>query len=149
MSRDDRRRRSISRCTHHGSQPREQPAPAVEVDEQRSRLSIRPREPVQLGVQRISQLAAFVARDGSGGRIERGPHFTHQVLPRGVVPRAARARQRQVRHVERRQVQFSSDVDGVESNRWAMLRPSASASASPLTPQAAPPLTACSLAIVA
>src|SRR5207247_1575006 len=109
---------TINRALHeHGSQPRHKAAAAVVVGQQRSARAVRRGEAEELPVQRVRDLAPVVAGDGPRGRVEGRPELADEVFPRAVVTGAAGHGQRQVAHMQRREV----DVYAVA--RWGGWKP--------------------------
>ena len=77
----------------------------MKVAEERSALAGALGRPVEIGVERIRQLARAARRVERVGRsIERRPVLAHEMLPRGLVAVRAGAGQREILQVQRLQV---------------------------------------------
>ena len=85
----------------HRTHPRDQPASAVIVRQQRAAPSVGAGQSEEIPVQRVGQLAPVVARHGPRRVIQLRPEFADEVLPRTVVAVEAGVRECEVGDVQR------------------------------------------------
>ena len=89
----------------HGAQPRRQTAPAVKVAEERLTFAVLFPGAVEIGVERVGQIARAARRiECVGGAIQVQPLFRDEVFPRRIASGRAAARKRQIPHMQRPQV---------------------------------------------
>ena len=89
----------------HGTKPRDKAAPAVKIAEQRPPLAAFLPHAEEIRVQGIGELAGSAAGiERVGGAIQKRALGQHEMLPRLVVARRARTRERQIFQVKRGEV---------------------------------------------
>ena len=102
----------------HSAQPGREAAPAMEIPEQRLARLVATRHAVQIGIERVGELACTASRvDRIGAAIQHGSMFADEVLPGFILSGGAAARERQVLEMER----FEESLE-LRTNRVACSR---------------------------
>ncbi len=110
----------------HGAKPRAELAAPVKIIEQRFSAALGFAEAIQIGVERIGQLARVgvlpggVTCDGARGAVQLGAELRDEEIPRRGTAEAARASKREVGCVQGVEMRF--DLFSVGRSIWKSLR---------------------------